>query len=262
MALASQRLALAAHSDGRLAPPRALSLPEIVATGLRLGVRDGFDGLSMRTLARELHVSTMALYHHVASKRELLVLLVDAALARIPVPSPDFGDWTERLRELNERSIEALSRFPGLDRVMFDIPPTPEGRRLMNGYVQILLDAGFPEREAALAFSVVHSYGLGRATVERELRSGRGMDGAAATPQPLPALDKLSRHWSSLHRPAARGFAMDVIVAGLRSMLEATTCTAPAGPAGARPTSPVALAGTPTEEAAAIRRNGAARVYR
>jgi AcrR family transcriptional regulator len=200
-----------------------LNVPEIVATGLRLGVRDGFDAVSMRTLARELGVSTMALYHHVSSKQELLVLMVDAALAGIPVPAPGFGDWTERLRELNGRSIQVLSRFPGLDRVMFDIPPTPEGRRLMNGYVQILLDAGFPEREAALAFSVVHSYGIGRATMERELRSSRSIDEAVTKPQDLPALDKLGRQWSSLHRPEARGFAMDVIVAGLRSMLAATT---------------------------------------
>jgi AcrR family transcriptional regulator len=199
----------------------ALSVAEIVETGLRLGVRDGFEALSMRTLARELNVSTMALYHHVPSKGGLMVLLVDAALAGIPVPPPDFGDWTDRLRELNERSIDVLSSCPGLDRVMFDIPPTPEGRRLMNGYVQILLDAGFPEREAALAFSVVHSYGLGRATMERELRRSRGPDDAD-TARELPALDQLSRQWATMHRPAARGFAMDVIVAGLRSMLD--TC--------------------------------------
>jgi hypothetical protein len=87
--------------------------------------------------------------------------------------------------------------------------------------VQILLDAGFPEREAALAFSVVHSYGLGRATMERELRRSRGPDDAD-TARELPALDQLSRQWATMHRPAARGFAMDVIVAGLRSMLD--TC--------------------------------------
>ncbi|WP_209309025.1 TetR/AcrR family transcriptional regulator [Blastococcus sp. CT_GayMR16] len=213
-----------ASPESRAAPTGPLSVAEIVETGLRMGVRDGFETLSMRTLARELNVSTMALYHHVPNKGGLMVLLVDAVLAGIPVPPPDYGDWTERLRELNERSNEVLSSFPGLDRVMFDIPPTPEGWRLMNGYVQILLDAGFPEREAALAFSVVHSYGLGRATMERELRRSRRPDDAPD----LPALDQLSRHWASMHRPAARGFAMDVIVAGLRSMLD--DCEAPDRP--------------------------------
>lgn len=231
MTAAPRRSAPAASQDSRAAPTRALSVAEIVETGLRLGVRDGFETLSMRTLARELNVSTMALYHHVPNKGGLMVLLVDAVLAGIPVPPPDYGDWTERLRELNERSIEVLSSFPGVDRVMFDIPPTPEGWRLMNGYVQILLDAGFPEREAALAFSVVHSYGLGRATMERELRRSRGPGGGDAVTAPdLPALEQLSRHWATMHRPAARGFAMDVIVAGLRSMLDASARTDPATP--------------------------------
>jgi AcrR family transcriptional regulator len=209
---------------------------EIVETGLRMGVRDTFDSLSMRTLARELDVSTMALYHHVASKADLLVLLVDAVLARIPVPPPDHGDWVERLRELNERSVEVLSAHPGLDRVMFDMPPTPEGLRLMDGYVQILLDAGFPEREAALAFSVVHSYGLGRATMERDLRRSRGPGGGdAGHPRAQPALDRLDRHWASMHRPAARRFAMDVIVAGLQALLDGSAGATPAPGSTPRP---------------------------
>jgi AcrR family transcriptional regulator len=201
---------------------RALSVGEIVETGLRLGLRDGFDVLSMRTLARELNVSTMALYHHVSNKRGLLVLVVDAVLAGIPVPPPAFGDWAARLRELNRRSTEVLSTFPGLDRVMFDMRPTREGWRLMNGYVQILLDAGFPEREAALAFSVLHSYGLGRTTMERELQLSREHGDGADLGQhpPLPALDRLNGHWASLHRPAYRGFAIDVIIEGLRTMLD------------------------------------------
>jgi AcrR family transcriptional regulator len=200
---------------------RALSVSEIVETGLRLGIRDGFDVLSMRTLARELNVSTMALYHHVPNKRGLLVLLVDAVLEGIPVPPPEFGDWPDRLRELNERSTEVLTSFPGLDRVMFDMPPTPVGWRLLNDYVQILLDAGFPEREAALALSVLHSYGLGRATMERELQASRhrGEGPDKNDHPPLPALDRLSGHWQSLHRPAYRGFAIDVIIEGLRTIL-------------------------------------------
>ncbi|MCU1533389.1 MAG: putative transcriptional regulator of the TetR family [Arthrobacter sp.] len=223
VAVAPRRSASGGEAGG--SSLRALSLGEIVETGLRLGLRDGFDVLSMRTLARELNVSTMALYHHVPNKRGLLVMLVDAVLAGIPVPPPEFGDWPERLRELNGRSAEVLSSFPSLDRVMFDMPPTPEGWRLMNGYVQILLDAGFPEREAALAFSVLHSYGLGRTTMERELQLSRergdGSDKGAHPP--MPALDRLNGYWLSLHRPAYRGFAIDVIIEGLRTILESAS---------------------------------------
>jgi AcrR family transcriptional regulator len=218
----------APRAGGR--PPvqlRALSLAEIVETGLRLGLRDGFEALSMRTLARELKVSTMALYHHVPNKRGLMVVLVDAVLRDVEIPPPDAGAWEDRLRVLNSASTDVFRRYPGLDKVTFDMPPTPEGWRLMDGYVQILLDAGFPEREAALAFSVIHSYGLGRATMERELqhsreRAGVQDDGERGVHPSLPALDRLNGHWSQLHRPSYRDFAMDVMIAGLRSMLAAS----------------------------------------
>jgi AcrR family transcriptional regulator len=200
---------------------RALSVSEIIETGLRLGLRYGFDAVSMRTLAKELNVSTMALYYHVANKRGLLVLLVDAVLGGVSVPPPEFGDWQARLRELQARSVKALGEFPGLDRIMYDMPPTPEGWRLMDGYVQILIDAGFPEREAALAFSVLHSYGVGRATMERDITNSRErIDGERSGHPPMPALDRLNGEWGRLHRPDYRDFGMDVILAGLRSMLD------------------------------------------
>jgi AcrR family transcriptional regulator len=210
-------------ADGR-AGLRALSVGEIVETGLRLGVDDGFENLSMRTLARELGVSTMALYHHVPNKRGLDVLLVDTVLRSVPIPPPEAGDWQDRLRALNSASVEVLSRFPGLDRMVFGMPPTPEGWRLMNGYVQILLDAGFSEREAALAFSVLHSHGMGRTIMERDLRRSRQRsDQVEVSGHPsLPALDRLNGHWKNLHRPAYRDFAMEVILAGLRATLQSS----------------------------------------
>jgi hypothetical protein len=91
----------------------------------------------------------------------------------------------------------------------------------MDGYVQILIDAGFPEREAALAFSVLHSYGVGRATMERDITNSRErIDGERSGHPPMPALDRLNGEWGRLHRPDYRDFGMDVILAGLRSMLD------------------------------------------
>jgi AcrR family transcriptional regulator len=215
---------------------RALSVAEIIETGLGLGLRYGFEAVSMRTLAKELNVSTMALYHHVPNKRGLLVLLVDAVLGGISIPPPGFGNWQARLRELQDRGAGALAEFPGLDRVMYDMPPTPEGWRLMDGYVQILFEAGFPEREAALAFSVLHSYGMGRATMERDVLHSRerGDDQRAEHPS-LPALDRLNGEWMHLHRPDYRGFAMDVILAGLQAMLEAAVEGAAGGSGASSP---------------------------
>ena len=63
-----------------------------------------------------------------------------------------------------------LRPYPGIDAVMIDLGLTAQGRRLMDANIQILLDAGFDERGALLAYNVLHSYGVGRVTIESRLR--------------------------------------------------------------------------------------------
>ncbi|MGX7679259.1 TetR family transcriptional regulator [Jatrophihabitans sp. DSM 45814] len=201
--------------------PRALSIDEIVEAALRLGLEHGFESLSMRPLARELGVSPMAIYHHVGNKDDLLVLLVDAVLAGIVVPPPDTGMWEERLRILDGRSSAVLATWRGIDAVMFGMRPTEHGWRLINAYIEIFLDAGFDERGAALAFSVIHSYGLGRAGMEQRLMRSNARGGREAPPASWPALAQLQPYWADLHKPDYRDFGINVIVAGLRLMLSA-----------------------------------------
>jgi AcrR family transcriptional regulator len=79
---------------------------------LELGQAEGFDQLSMRSLARVLGVTPMALYHHVNDKQDLNALLVDTILSRVEVPGIEFGDWKSKmmLGAIAERSRTGLSR--------------------------------------------------------------------------------------------------------------------------------------------------------
>ena len=55
-------------------------------TAIRLLDVEGVGALTMRRLAGELGVSTMAPYRHVNSKDELLMVLVDRLAARLVYP--------------------------------------------------------------------------------------------------------------------------------------------------------------------------------
>ncbi|MGX7679256.1 TetR/AcrR family transcriptional regulator [Jatrophihabitans sp. DSM 45814] len=204
-------------SSSPVIPQRLLGVDEIVEAGLNLGLEQGFESLSMRALARELGVSPMAIYHHVGNKDDLLVLLVDAVLAGIDVPAPDSGPWDERLRILDGTSVALLATWRGIDAIMYRMRPTPHGWRLINAYIEILLDAGFNERGAALAFSVIHSYGLGRTGMaDRLSRSRHEHEGP---PPAWSALARVQPHWADLNRSDYRGFAFDVLIAGLQTIL-------------------------------------------
>ena len=61
-------------------PKPALSLERIVAAAVELADAGGLAALSMSRLAEKLGFTTMSLYRYVASKDDLLVLVLDAAL--------------------------------------------------------------------------------------------------------------------------------------------------------------------------------------
>ncbi len=73
--------------------PRAdgLSSDRIIAAALALVDAEGLDALTVRRLAEELATGSASLYRHVASRDELLVLLVDHVLGAVRYPRRDAG---------------------------------------------------------------------------------------------------------------------------------------------------------------------------
>jgi AcrR family transcriptional regulator len=61
-------------------PKRGLSLEQVIRAGVAVAAAEGFAAVSMNRVAKELGTSAMALYRYVASKDELVALMVDTAL--------------------------------------------------------------------------------------------------------------------------------------------------------------------------------------
>src|SRR5437867_10018471 len=82
----------------RSAPRVALDRDAIVDAALKVLDREGLDGLTMRRVAEELGTGAGALYWHVASKEELLGLLIDRVSTEIELPEPDPARWQEQVK--------------------------------------------------------------------------------------------------------------------------------------------------------------------
>jgi len=119
----------------------------------------GVDGLTMARVAAEIKVTPMALYQHVADKSHLLGLTLDSVLQEVEVPGETFGTWDERLRRLHLDVSRAMTKFPGL--VAASKPPGEEVPRLLEGYLQILLDGGFDPLTAASAYTGLFYLAMG-----------------------------------------------------------------------------------------------------
>src|SRR5262249_26576635 len=93
---ALERLWAQAHgAEAAAAPARkqGLTLLRVVEAAIELAEEGGIAAVSMRSVAQRLGVTAMALYRHVASKDELLVLMRDVALGDPPALELVEGGW-------------------------------------------------------------------------------------------------------------------------------------------------------------------------
>jgi AcrR family transcriptional regulator len=105
-------------------PKPALSLERIVAAAVELADAGGLAALSMSRLAEKLGFTTMSLYRYVASKDDLLVLVLDAALG-LP-PEPPAGDWREQCAVWARALRDAYRRHPwALELPISGLPAGP-----------------------------------------------------------------------------------------------------------------------------------------
>jgi AcrR family transcriptional regulator len=99
----------------------SLSAADIVRAAIAVADAEGLAAVSMARVAAELGNATMALYRHVKSKDELLVLMADAAVG-LPPELPD-GDWRAQLTAWSKGIIAAFRAHPWYSNVQISGPP-------------------------------------------------------------------------------------------------------------------------------------------
>jgi AcrR family transcriptional regulator len=115
--------------SGRRGPKAALSVEEITRAAVGVADAEGLVAVSMARVARELGCATMALYRHVRSKEELLLLMADAAYEQPPAELGE-GDWRTRLTAWTTGLLGVLRRHPWFREIPIDGPPMGPGNLL------------------------------------------------------------------------------------------------------------------------------------
>jgi hypothetical protein len=132
----------------------------------------------------------MSLYHHVASKDEILGGLVDLVFAEIELPAGGPG-WKAALRARAISARAALGRHPWALGLLESRPaPGPETLRHHDAVVGSLRRGGFSIAQAAHAYALLDSYIYGFALQEQSLpfdTAGPIDDVAEAFRRQLPA---------------------------------------------------------------------------
>ncbi|MFC4589973.1 TetR/AcrR family transcriptional regulator [Sphaerisporangium corydalis] len=107
-------LARTENADDRPRRRRMLSLDLIADTALTVLDTEGAEALTMRRLAQRLNCSQAALYRHVTSRDELVVLAMDRAMGLgLDLPPPGLG-WRETSEWQAHSFRDFLLAHPGL----------------------------------------------------------------------------------------------------------------------------------------------------
>ncbi|WP_370221354.1 TetR/AcrR family transcriptional regulator C-terminal domain-containing protein [Kitasatospora sp. MAP12-22] len=102
-----------------------LTRERIVDAAVALADAEGIASVSMRRVAAELGVATMALYRHVPSKDELVILMSESVLVEDPFPAEPPLGWRPRLELLARTQWEIFRRHPWLAPAVSVTRPVP-----------------------------------------------------------------------------------------------------------------------------------------
>lgn len=204
---------------GRAARPSPLTRGAVLAAALAIVDRDGLPALTMRRLGNELGVEAMSLYHHVASKDDLLDGIVDLVFGAIDLPRPDL-DWADWVRQLSRAYRRIALEHPHVFPLIALRPlTTPQALRPVEMSLEVLHRAGFDGRHALAAFQTLANFTSGFALEEIAAAGGEGSPaiatlGAAQFPRLHELVDR------PMQRDVAFERSLDIIIAGLALHLD------------------------------------------
>lgn len=213
----------------RRAPRNSLSADLIVERALGLLDAKGPAAFSMRALAEDLGVGTMALYTYFRGKEELFRAAREHALAAYRPPSTS-GVWDQQLRAV---CIAMYQLFTGRPSVLYllaegqgDGDFADAATVTMERILQLLRESGLDRAETARAAGTLLRYTIGSAlrevhecgTPERtELLRNRF---AGLSPELHPTLCDLAPELVRAREDGAGQytFGLDLVLSGLRAL--------------------------------------------
>jgi TetR/AcrR family transcriptional regulator, tetracycline repressor protein len=149
-----------------------LSREAVLRATRRLVERDGLDRLSLRRLSAELGVAPNAIYSYFDGKVALVDALLDELLGEIALPSPDRGDWRDRLIALMDSSRRLLLAHPDLIPALLTRPARGRnGRRLGEATLALLAEGHIRGERAVEALRALLVFSLGFAAMEAPRRA-------------------------------------------------------------------------------------------
>lgn len=177
-------------------PKPSLTVAKIVHAAIVLADEEGLDAVTMRRVAEQLGVTTMALYRYVPGKGELLALMVDAAIGEPPGFADLAGDWRRGLERWARRMLGVFRRHPwALDVAADRWALGPNETAWLDAGLAALDELGLHEAEMLQLVLLVSNYVRGCAqtmVVRRAAERRTGIPDEEWWAQNAPLLERMA----------------------------------------------------------------------
>lgn len=165
-----------------------LTVQEVVTAAIAVLDEAGVAGLSMRKVAEQLGTGAATLYAYVSSRDELLELVFDELIGRVPLPEPDPEHWRDQLRQMMVDLRDVLvshrdAALAGLGRV----PTSPHTLAAAETMVAVMRAGGLSDLVVALGVDQLILY-VSACAFEAGLYEHGGMTQA-----------DIHRYWDEVH---------------------------------------------------------------
>lgn len=181
-----------------------LSRERVLTCAVAIADAGGLESLTMRSLAKELDVRPMSLYHYFATKDEILDGIVDLVFGEIELPAAD-GDWRTEVGRRATSARSVLRRHSWAIALMESrTTPGPATLRHHEAMLDTLRSAGLSLPMTGHAYALLDSFVYGFAIQESALPFDR--DTAPEVTQAIAA------QFSSSEYPRLREYAVERVM--------------------------------------------------
>jgi len=152
----AQPAASSAQQPPRKAP---ITVGRITDAALKIVGTEGYDALTMRSVAGVLGTGPASLYAHVVNKADIDELIIGRLCTQLVLPEPDPATWREQILDVCAQTRDQYLKYPGVSRAALAMVSTNlDVLRVNEGMLAILLAGGIEPQSAAWGIDALSLY--------------------------------------------------------------------------------------------------------
>lgn len=195
-----------------------LTRADVIRAALDIADAEGLEAVSIRRVASDLGVRPMSLYTHIASKDDLVALMLHEMSGQLLVPEPLPDDWRDALRAIARQAYAAYVQHPwALQAFGKGTRVGPNMLRRAEQSAAAVASLDLSPADAWIALSIVHEWTIGHALHVVTLREDHELEGqlSGADPAEFPRMSKVFGVGREQSRDTIFDVALEAVLDGI-----------------------------------------------